>query len=282
MAQVRVCVCRDGMEAHFLRGVLEAAGIGVTIVGEALGQLAGSIPVADARPELWVDEGDADRAARALAAARANRLSGAANEWVCPNCGEAIEGQFTDCWKCQTARSVSERASLEPVQADVEPVIDADIPCRSCRYNLRGVPVTHRCPECGKAILPTLTAAWRVAEGPQRRAIREVMRHVAAQLGYPLEAVLFLLSAYAAMAERIGREPSEADVRAIDGPVFCAAIGWEAVQQFGTPERAKEVLREWGVGGSWDVGRVLAVAWDVPPEAVVGAFARATPLDEWF
>ena len=28
--------------------------------------------------------------------------------WTCPNCGEVIEGQFTQCWNCDTVRESDE------------------------------------------------------------------------------------------------------------------------------------------------------------------------------
>src|SRR4051812_27995838 len=36
-----------------------------------------------------------------------------------------------------------------------------DIPCINCRYNLRGIPIDHPCPECGIKILRSVTTAIR-------------------------------------------------------------------------------------------------------------------------
>lgn len=41
--------------------------------------------------------------------------------------------------------------------AAAEAVIDADVPCIGCGYNLRMQPRAGRCPECGESILRTLT-----------------------------------------------------------------------------------------------------------------------------
>ena len=36
--------------------------------------------------------------------------------------------------------------------ADVDSAVAADVPCRKCGYNLRGLPAAGRCPECGSAV----------------------------------------------------------------------------------------------------------------------------------
>ena len=36
------------------------------------------------------------------------------SSWLCANCGEALEQQFTDCWKCGPSRD-SEQISLQDV-----------------------------------------------------------------------------------------------------------------------------------------------------------------------
>jgi hypothetical protein len=148
---------------------------------------------------------------------------------------------------------------------------------------LRGLPATHRCPECGRAVLRTLAARWRGADEPERRATDEMMRYVAGRIGYVLEAVLFLVGAFDAMAERVGLDPAAVDLRAIDARTFCAAIGYEAVQHFGTPEHAIEMLHGWGIVDSGDLGRILSVLWGDPPDGGgVGLFKSAVPVGEWF
>jgi hypothetical protein len=55
----------------------------------------------DTLPSVWVPESQAERAIRLVALTQ----GGASEEgdWTCPQCGEDIEGQFTDCWQCGTA-----------------------------------------------------------------------------------------------------------------------------------------------------------------------------------
>lgn len=84
--------------AH-LRNVLLSAGIACQIRNERLSGALGEIPFVDCWPELWLeDERDALRA-KALIDEEL-RPSARRDDWTCPHCGETIEGQFSDCWRC--------------------------------------------------------------------------------------------------------------------------------------------------------------------------------------
>lgn len=84
--------------AH-LRNVLEAAGIPALIRNDRLLGVMGEIPFTECWPELWVrNEGDILRA-RALIDAELQAPL-AAESWTCGQCGENLDGQFSDCWRC--------------------------------------------------------------------------------------------------------------------------------------------------------------------------------------
>jgi hypothetical protein len=97
---------RHAAEAHLIRGYLESQGVNAIVRGEfltgAIGELAADsckVWVADDRAFAQAEEllrqflqGDAART-------RAHQ------RWRCSGCGEDIEGQFTDCWNCATART---------------------------------------------------------------------------------------------------------------------------------------------------------------------------------
>ena len=91
-------------EAHLIRGMLETEGISALVRGDQLYGAYGELPVL---PTVWILDDHA--------AAQADRLiidflrGGAARRyghlrWTCAQCGEVLEGQFTDCWKCGTAK----------------------------------------------------------------------------------------------------------------------------------------------------------------------------------
>src|SRR5688572_17205992 len=96
---------RHATEAHLIRGYLESHGISALVRGEFLTGGIGELP-ADICKVWIIDDRELARADELLRqflrgdAARAH----AHQPWHCAGCGEAIEGQFTDCWNCGAAR----------------------------------------------------------------------------------------------------------------------------------------------------------------------------------
>lgn len=99
-----VHTARHPAEAHLIKGMLEAEGIRAEVRGDQLYGAFGELPVL---PTVWILDG--------TLAAYADRividfLRGAAahryvhERWTCANCGESLEGQFTECWKCGAAK----------------------------------------------------------------------------------------------------------------------------------------------------------------------------------
>jgi predicted RNA-binding Zn-ribbon protein involved in translation (DUF1610 family) len=86
-------------EAHFVKGLLEAKGIAARVRYEDM--------IGD-YPSVWVSAGaDFELAQKiVLALSREQAIVEAQSEpWCCPKCGEHIEAQFTECWRCETSRS---------------------------------------------------------------------------------------------------------------------------------------------------------------------------------
>jgi len=78
----RVYVARHPTEAHFLKGLLASQGIEAEIRAEALFSARGELPVtSDTCPSVWVLDD--------------SQL-------------EELEPQFTECWRCGTARQNNE------------------------------------------------------------------------------------------------------------------------------------------------------------------------------
>lgn len=94
----------DTLEIHHLKNVLEAEGIRCFLRNELLARLAGEIPFTECALELHLrDEADRWRAERILEDWRRSRPV-ASEPWICPGCGEKLEGQFTTCWQCGRLR----------------------------------------------------------------------------------------------------------------------------------------------------------------------------------
>ena len=111
-----VYTARDEMDANFVQGLLRQEGIEAVVQGQALGSAWGTLPLsAESLPTVWVEEKDVARAAPVIEAYRrtdeANADEGVAEQaratWACPQCGERVEEQFTQCWKCGHNRPAS-------------------------------------------------------------------------------------------------------------------------------------------------------------------------------
>ena len=87
-----------------VRQVLEQHEIGCIVRNEFLFGGAGEIPINETWPEIWVtDDRDYIRA-RTLVDAVTTPTEPTEPRWQCRACGELIEGQFTDCWRCGASR----------------------------------------------------------------------------------------------------------------------------------------------------------------------------------
>jgi hypothetical protein len=104
---------RDEMDAHFVKGLLEAEGIEAVVMGENLLNAVGALPLsAMSLPNVSVRDEDEAKAAAIVEAYRKGDRANADESvedaarptWKCANCGEAVEEQFTECWKCGHAR----------------------------------------------------------------------------------------------------------------------------------------------------------------------------------
>ena len=103
---MKLYTAADPLQAHVLRGALEAAGIEAEVRGDYLFTTRGESPVTtETLPSVWILDDEDLEAARAvvrdLEQAVADRPVAT---WKCPNCGELNEQQFDQCWKCGTSR----------------------------------------------------------------------------------------------------------------------------------------------------------------------------------
>ena len=99
-----VAVSLNLLELHHLKNVLEAEGIRCYLRNELLSRLAGEVPFTECAAELHLmEEADRWRAERIVDdLRRATPLY--RDPWTCASCGEALEAQFTSCWRCGGTR----------------------------------------------------------------------------------------------------------------------------------------------------------------------------------
>jgi len=97
----RVYSSHDLVAAHHARNLLESQGIRAEVRNERLASAMGELPPAECQAEVWVlDPGEAARAERLLR--ECSQVTGPA--WTCPGCGERLEPQFAQCWRCGADR----------------------------------------------------------------------------------------------------------------------------------------------------------------------------------
>lgn len=96
---------RHAIEAHLIRGFLASHGIAAEVRGEYLTSGWGELPTDVCA--VWIAEDSqfarADELLKTfLKGSYARQFGG--EGWTCEGCGETLEGQFTECWKCGAAR----------------------------------------------------------------------------------------------------------------------------------------------------------------------------------
>lgn len=98
----RLCKAASLPDAHILRGLLGQEGIAVHVFNENAQSGVGQLPVAEALPELWVDdENDWQRAQDVVRRFEAAPRVDATLR--CVGCGEDNPGNFQLCWSCGAA-----------------------------------------------------------------------------------------------------------------------------------------------------------------------------------
>ncbi len=104
----QIHVAKHAPEAHLVKGFLESQGIEAIVRGEYLTSGWGELPVDLC--SVWITDDTQFKRANELLVAFlkgtfARQFSG--ERWTCPHCGEQLEGQFTECWKCGAAKPCS-------------------------------------------------------------------------------------------------------------------------------------------------------------------------------
>ena len=97
---IRVYSAADPADAQLVRALLKGNHIEAVVQGEDLWVARGELPITpETAPSVWVHDGDAQRA-RALIEERQQPRTVQKPPWTCPSCGEQVEGQFSECWRC--------------------------------------------------------------------------------------------------------------------------------------------------------------------------------------
>jgi len=88
---------------HMLQHLLTEEGMETVLQGEHLQGAVGELPVIDV--SLWVlADRDAEIARQRVEEILAKQQPLDTQPWRCHGCGEEVDAQFSDCWKCGMAR----------------------------------------------------------------------------------------------------------------------------------------------------------------------------------
>lgn len=100
----RVYSAKDPLMIGHLKNVLETYGIECVTRNLYLSSAAGELPPIECWPELWVVEDARYADAEGILRKTLAPLKPVRKPWKCAGCGEEIEGQFSECWKCGETR----------------------------------------------------------------------------------------------------------------------------------------------------------------------------------
>lgn len=125
--------------------------------------------------------------------------------------------------------------------------------CLECGYNLRGLLPSGRCPECGFSIRETLNAQDRL-QNPLVSPLREQMAEFAESIGTTPDAILFVQDVVA----KIGADSkSSSEPTQLNAGEICAVFRQYVIGYFNDEAEARELLGEWKLTCSEDVGKVV-------------------------
>jgi hypothetical protein len=101
-------VCRNDLEAHVIKGLLEENQIEVLIRKDDCGGMEPQLQITEG-VKVLVPSHQLQQAKNLLDDHHmTNGSDKSSNErlWECRSCGEKLEMQFSDCWKCGTSKEV--------------------------------------------------------------------------------------------------------------------------------------------------------------------------------
>lgn len=101
----RIYSAKDPLMIGHLKNVLATFGIRCITRKYDLSSAAGELPPIECWPELWVVDDEKVNRAEAILKKTLAPLRSVQKSWLCPGCGETIEGQFSECWNCGRDRS---------------------------------------------------------------------------------------------------------------------------------------------------------------------------------
>jgi uncharacterized repeat protein (TIGR04138 family) len=130
-------------------------------------------------------------------------------------------------------------------------VIEVDLPCNTCAYNLRSLPLDGRCPECGEAVHRTAVMDVRFHADAVYEGRSECFRTLATSSGYPVDAFMLVQDILRKAQSR------HEQTLAVSPTVLCDEFLRFCRGYFNDENEARDLLAEWKLRSSEDIGRVI-------------------------
>jgi uncharacterized repeat protein (TIGR04138 family) len=137
--------------------------------------------------------------------------------------------------------------------------IHQDARCSGCGYNLRGLTLHHRCPECGMPALESIRFSITRKYNQSAESLEALWRVGAAikaatmESGYSGHAFVFVRDVLS--FARLAR--ADEDSRSVNAVRICKALKEYAEIHFGGEDKAVVALARMKIRQSEDVGRVI-------------------------
>jgi len=263
MDLIRLYIAGSEIEAQLLQLELQRRGIRSAVMGSMLAAGRGELPLTtQTQPAIWIERNDADRAMAALREARISPMGDESGEesppWTCPQCGELVEDRFAACWNCLAERppSPEDDRPRELPQARTEGVLRR-LSCQGCGYDLRMLPLAHRCPECGMPILLSLLRAVGEFDQVNRPDLLWAAEGVAGACRRPVGAVLLVAQAWRDAFESLETGGRGGEAPRVGAEELCDALR-RRVWFTDDVATARLMRRSWRMTTPGDVGQVVA------------------------
>ncbi|MEM7672751.1 MAG: DUF2007 domain-containing protein [Verrucomicrobiota bacterium] len=92
----------DSAKIGLYKSVLENAGIPVIVKNWESSNIT-DVPIPALYPAIFVHTREDLKKGREILNSTDSDSDAALEDWVCRSCGETIERQFAECWKCQAS-----------------------------------------------------------------------------------------------------------------------------------------------------------------------------------
>lgn len=147
--------------------------------------------------------------------------------------------------------------------------VEDDLRCAGCGYHLRGLPAERQCPECSKPVRETINLVSAITPELRSTLRRAQGETIAESTEYPVDGFLFVIDAVVESCRHNLRSLPRAAVP-LSAAELCTIVRDYARQYFNDESEAAELLAEWKIRVSEDIGVITHTLIDAGALTVAG------------